>query len=181
MIFSYHPLFDSHPFLARALPCKFAPLFSTTSTMLPAQPFSFQAFASLPGGGYAIFHFHFSIFPPPVFRTFFQVPYTLSSFFSHSSKNCRGVPQQFPIWNVNPGASDETEGTKRAGHAEQRSEWRTSSLRQISACGRRIILGRRELWLRAKSYFLCRNPRKADTKRARWDTRSSPKPILWMN
>ena len=31
--------------------CKFAPLFSTTSRMLPPQPLSFQAFALLPGGG----------------------------------------------------------------------------------------------------------------------------------
>ena len=31
---------------------------------------------------------------PPVFRTFFQVPYPLSLVFSHSSKNCRGVGVQ---------------------------------------------------------------------------------------
>ena len=36
---------------------------------------------------------------PTILRTFFQVPYTLNSFFSHSSKNCRGVPTFFPFWN----------------------------------------------------------------------------------
>ena len=37
----------------QSLRCKFALLFSTTSTMLLPQPISFQAFALLPGGGYA--------------------------------------------------------------------------------------------------------------------------------
>ena len=36
---------------------------------------------------------------PTEFRIFFQVPYLLSSFFSHSSKNCRGVPCYFSIWD----------------------------------------------------------------------------------
>ena len=39
------PSFEGAPF------CKFAPLFSTTSTMPLPQPLSFQSFASLPGGG----------------------------------------------------------------------------------------------------------------------------------
>jgi len=34
--------------------------------------------------------------PPPVFRTFFQVTYSLSSFPAHSYENCRGVPRFFP-------------------------------------------------------------------------------------
>ena len=36
---------------------------------------------------------------PTILRIFFQVPYTLNSFFSHSSENCRGVPTFFPFWN----------------------------------------------------------------------------------
>ena len=34
-----------------------------------------------------------------IFRIFFQVPYPLTPFVSHSSKNCRGVPTFFPFWN----------------------------------------------------------------------------------
>src|SRR5919108_2118435 len=41
----------SHHFIPRS-PCKFVPLFSTTSKMLLPQLLSFQTFASLPGGGY---------------------------------------------------------------------------------------------------------------------------------
>lgn len=43
---------------------KFAPLFSTTSTMLLPQPLSFQTFALLPGVAWVFFvlHFHFSVF-----------------------------------------------------------------------------------------------------------------------
>jgi len=33
-----------------------------------------------------------------IFRIFFQVPYLLTPFVSHSSKNCRGVPTFFPFW-----------------------------------------------------------------------------------
>src|SRR5438094_843592 len=35
-----------------ACDCKFAPLFSSSCRMLPPQPFSFHAFAWLPGGGW---------------------------------------------------------------------------------------------------------------------------------
>src|SRR5690242_10420099 len=36
---------------------------------------------------------------PTKFRIFFQVPYPLSPFFSHSSENHRGVGVFFPFWN----------------------------------------------------------------------------------
>src|SRR2546430_2460863 len=46
-------LATSHSSLPRPLArgCKFAPLFSSSYRMLPPQPFSFHAFAWLPGGG----------------------------------------------------------------------------------------------------------------------------------
>src|SRR5579859_212187 len=48
---------------------------------------------------------------PPVFRTFFQVPYPPTPVFSHSSQNCRGVPQQFPEWNISARSERNQRGT----------------------------------------------------------------------
>ena len=42
---------------------------------------------------------------PPVFRTFFQVPYTLTLVFSHSSKNCRGGGCRQPLSVRSPAAA----------------------------------------------------------------------------
>ena len=72
-------------------------LFSNASALFcamePSQPLSHQSLThSFPcngGRGY------FAKNPPPVFRTFFQLPYALSLLFA-TYENCRGVPQQLP-------------------------------------------------------------------------------------
>jgi hypothetical protein len=71
--------------------------------------FRINTYAKPQGGGACLFPPSHPSFTPketlsiqrsPFFRIFFQVPYPLSSFFSHSSKNCRGGMGFFPNWTV---------------------------------------------------------------------------------
>jgi|SRR5579859_440956 len=47
-----------------------------------------------------------TLYRPPVFRTFFQVPYPLTSFFSNSSENYPGGGYLFPFWDSCCGLRD---------------------------------------------------------------------------
>ncbi len=107
------PLATSHSPLATvfcfeclaAHPCKFAPLFSISSKMLPPQPFSFHAFASLPGGSRVLTK-DFQVFlpPPHVFCNYPLCFHTLvHSFSQRSTRNSFAVNCLRPLSHATEG------------------------------------------------------------------------------
>ena len=155
MIFS-HPSPSSAP---HAFPCKSAPLFSTTSTMLRPQPLSFQTFASLPGGGMGtpLIREVRENPRPTKFRTHFHFPYGVTPVFSHSlvpsgaegSQNRRGVPQQFPNWN----GPDWNVAEKEPAYLTAARSSRAAGVSFAAAAWERLPARRRRYLLRSSRFM----------------------------